>query len=408
MPIKKIIHHSKKIIKKVKKTVDAFSNPQKEAEKDTSVLLPKEETKKMIVEISLWSATKVILLVLGFLVLQNVLAQLIDTFMIFFFALFLATAFNPGVDKLEKFKIPRSIGIVILYILVIGILGIIIGGVVPILIEQVAEIANNLKDYLNDLIKNAPKDSLLAEIKPQVQESINKIQEFIDKIDKENIIESLRNYEEYLPAVKKFGNFASDAFGFLISIVNGIFNLILILLLTFFMVTEKDSLNIFFTSLFPNKYKRYISEKTNKIQRKIGEWVHGQVALFFIVGLIAFFGLKILGIKYALTLAMVAGLAEFLPYVGPILAFATAAPVAFNQSIFLGLWVIGFYAFLQILEGNVIVPVVMRKAVGLPPMVTIISMLIGWQFLGILGVILSVPLASIGSIFISDFTERKK
>ena len=130
--------------------------------------------------------------------------------------------------------------------------------------------------------------------------------------------------------------------------------------------------------------------------------------MFFIVGGIAYVGLSIIGVKYALTLAIVAGLAEFLPYIGPMIAFATAAPVAFNESMVQGFWVIGFYSALQIFEGNIIVPLIMRKAVGLPPIVTILALLIGWQFLGIIGMVLSVPLASIIAIFVEDFRERRR
>jgi sporulation integral membrane protein YtvI len=400
MPIKKILKHSKNFVDKFKSAVKNFSDNEKNLAEISDVPLPVEKEQKITVEISLWSATKVILVILGFLLLKSVLTQIFDTLLLFFFSLFLAAAFNPAVDKLEnKFKIPRSFGVIILYILVFGILSVIFSGIVPILIEQISEMSVALKNYLNDFLGGQTAGGeFFQKFWPSFSDEFT-------KLDSGKIVESIEKYAQTV--VENLGNFASNAFGAIFSVVNGIFNFALVLLLAFFMVVERDSLNKFFTSLFPKKYEKYILSKSSKVQSKIGNWVHGQFSLFFIIGAIAFLGLKILGVKYALTLAAVAGLAEFIPYLGPVIAFATAAPVAFNQSFSLGILVIIFYSFLQILEGNVIMPLVMKKAVGLSPIVTIIAMLVGWQFFGIVGVIVSVPIASILAIFISDFTGRE-
>ncbi|MFW6272909.1 MAG: AI-2E family transporter, partial [bacterium] len=317
--------------------------------------------------------------------------------------LFLAATFNPGVDILERrLKLPRSIGIIILYIIVAAILTLIIGGMIPILFEQIVEISQSLNNYL----QSAPEGSMAAQIASQYNDAIQEIQIFIEDFNLDSI--SSDQLSEW------FGTFKNSAKQIFTKIFSGVFNFILIILLAFFMVVERDSLKRFFTSLFPSRYEEYISHKIHVTQRKVAEWVHGQVALFIIIGLIAFIGLKILGVKYALTLALIAGLAEFLPYIGPVLAFATAAPVAFNQSPLLGVWVVIFYMGIQFVEGNIIVPLVMKKAVGLSPIVTIMAMLIGWQvatllqFSGVIGMILSVPVASILSIFVNYFTGRKK
>lgn len=416
MPLKKFIDKSKKILIRVRNKVQSLSKNDLPYDKNLKTSkLPEEKSQAMTVEISLWSSAKIILIVLGFLILQKALLQIAGILLIFFISLFLAAAFNPGVDWFEqKLKFPRPLGIIVLYIFVLGILSFIIGGVVPIIINQISDMATSLKDYLNNFIRNENTDSgLLGRFKTNIEG-------FLNQIDQKQLIESVQKYLQTIAS--NLASFAGNAFGIVFKVVNGIFNFILILLLTFFMVTEKNELNKFFTSLFPRKYEKYIYEKAHMVQIKIGDWVHGQIALFFIMGIITFIGLKIIGIialkagfvmetadisKYALTLALVAGLAEFLPYVGPMLAFATAAPVAFNDSLLIGVIVIGFYGFLQMLEGNIIVPLVMKKAMGLSPIVTIIAMLAGWQFLGIWGMILSIPLASIISIFVGDFTGRK-
>ncbi|MCT4591915.1 MAG: AI-2E family transporter [Candidatus Gracilibacteria bacterium] len=400
MALKKLIHHSKKAIKKVQSKVEELKSTR-EDHIAAEAKLPVSQTQRITVDISLWSATKIILVVFGFMFLQNIVKELSDILLTFFFALFIAVALGPMVDKLEsKIKMPRSIAVIFIYIFVMGFVGFIISAVVPIMIDQLTQITLDLKDYLNDYLQNGHvKDSFISKYIPHIES-------LLGQIDRQELIASAQKYLQDIAS--NLADFASNALGVAASVVNGIFNFVLILLISFFMIMERGALRQFFTLLFPRKYEKYIIIKADNVQKKISEWVHGQLMLFLIIGTIAYIGLSIIGVEYALTLAMVAGLAEFLPYIGPMLAFVTAAPVAFNMSIIKGLWVIAFYIALQMFEGNVIVPIVMKKAVGLPPLVTIIAMLIGFQFLGIIGVILSVPLASIVAIFVGDFTGRKR
>ena len=121
-----------------------------------------------------------------------------------------------------------------------------------------------------------------------------------------------------------------------------------------------------------------------------------------------FIGFKILGLEYAITLAMMGGIAELFPVIGPVLAGVPAALIAFNESPWLILWVIGIIIIAQQVEGNILIPLVMRKAVGLKPAVIIISVLIGYQIFGLLGIILAVPIATTASIFIGDYLNKEK
>jgi predicted PurR-regulated permease PerM len=139
------------------------------------------------------------------------------------------------------------------------------------------------------------------------------------------------------------------------------------------------------------------------MQEKIAKWVHGQVLLFFLIGGITYIGLQIIGVPYALTLALIAGFAEFLPYIGPPIAFLSAAPFAFGQGVETGLFVIGLYIFIQIIEGNVLVPLVMEKTVGISPIVSILAILIGFTLLGIPGAIVAIPIVAMIQIFIGDY-----
>jgi predicted PurR-regulated permease PerM len=126
----------------------------------------------------------------------------------------------------------------------------------------------------------------------------------------------------------------------------------------------------------------------------------------FIVGCLTYIGLYFLGIKYALTLALVAALLEIIPYIGPILAAIPAVILGFAQSPFLALLVILLFVVIQQLENYIIVPQVMKKTVGLNPIVIIIVMLIGAKLAGVIGIILAVPVAAAVAEFLKDIRKE--
>ena len=131
----------------------------------------------------------------------------------------------------------------------------------------------------------------------------------------------------------------------------------------------------------------------------------GQILLMLIIGVLTYIGLFFLDVKYALTLALIAGLFELIPYVGPFIALIPAAILAFIQAPLLGLLVVILYVVIQQLENYVIVPQVMKKTVGLNPIVIIIVMLIGAKLAGVIGIILSVPLTASIAEFLKDLQK---
>jgi predicted PurR-regulated permease PerM len=112
---------------------------------------------------------------------------------------------------------------------------------------------------------------------------------------------------------------------------------------------------------------------------------------------------SLLNIEYAITLGFIAGIAEFIPYIGPLITFIIGIPLAFGESIEVGIIFLIFFICLQFIEGNILVPLVMEKVIGISAITTILSLLIGYQTLGILGAIIAIPISSIISIFIFDF-----
>ncbi len=406
---KNIIKKSQKKINNLRETLKSLSisnNPEPENHSKKQKTKPIQEIKIIL---SIDSVIRAALSIFGLIALAYLLFYIKGVIILFLGALFLSAAFNPSVDKLEAYKIPRGIGILIMYIAVLGIITLIFTSLVPIIAEQVTDLAIGIKGYIQTLVNGGGGDSWL----------IRKINPFINQIwqnvDQSQILNSLSGGLTTVGTQLKY--FAENAIGAIFSLFNGIFNLILVLILTFFMVVNKRNTTHFFHSLFPRRYSEYISEKTKEVSIRIGEWIRGQVLLALAMSMLTFIVFTILGLNFALTLAMVSAMAEFVPYLGPLITFLSAALIALNQDPILLLWLFPAYAAIQFVEGNIMVPLIVGRSVGLNPIVVLFALLSGATIglnlggsvaLAIVGMIVSVPLANIISIFVEEYTGRNK
>lgn len=365
--------------------------------------------KEMRVSLSIDSIVKATMAVLGVIGFAYLLFYLKSIIILFLVALFLAAAFNPAVDRLQQYKIPRGLGIFIVYLIVLGIITLIFTSLVPIIAEQVSSLAYSVRDMIQNIVSGQGGDSWFIR---KIQPVANQIWQ---NVDQAQILNSLTTSLREVGS--KLTSFAGNAIGAIFTVFNGIFNLLLVLIITFFMVVNKQHTSNFFHSLFPHKYSGYISQKTKEVSIKIGEWIRGQVLLALAMGLLTFIVFSIIGINYALTLAMVSALAEFIPYLGPLITFLSATLIALNQDPVLVLWLIPAYAVMQFLEGNIMVPLIVGRSVGLNPVVVIFALMagatIGYNLgdgigLALVGMIIAVPMANIISIFVADYTGKNK
>jgi len=129
--------------------------------------------------------------------------------------------------------------------------------------------------------------------------------------------------------------------------------------------------------------------------------------LMFFIFILTYVVLLLLGVKFALVLALIAGILELIPFVGPIISAVPAIIIAFSQSPLLAVLVVILYFVVQQLENNILVPKIMQKAVGLNPIITIVVILIGAKLSGIMGAILAVPVATVVSMLLSDWQESR-
>jgi predicted PurR-regulated permease PerM len=351
------------------------------------------------VDLSTASVVRATLAIFGLLALAWFLLAISDKIILFFIAAFLAVAFDPFVDRLQSWRVPRSIGILLIYIIFIGGFGLVISSFVPILATEIPNIVNQTLGWLQSSF--GIDTSLIREQLIQFQNYLASIQQNL----------SQENIKIGLDVLNTIG---TNALAALRSVAGGVFSFGLVLVIAFFMVVEEDGIKQFLITLFPKKYHRYIVEKASAVENKFGGWLRGQIVLMVVVGVLTFLALKILGVHYAATLGTWAGLTELIPYVGPILAGIPALVIALSQGgWFLLVVVIALYIAIQQFEGNVIVPLVMKKAVGLSPVVIMFAMLVGASFGDyglnqIVGIILSVPLATAISIFVQDYADKRK
>ncbi|MCK5085786.1 AI-2E family transporter, partial [Candidatus Parcubacteria bacterium] len=209
-------------------------------------------------------------------------------------------------------------------------------------------------------------------------------------------------------ASKALKDITSNIIVGVLSLLGGILSAILMLVISFYLVVEKDGVEKFVQTIIPAESRPQALRIIKKVEVKLGKWFMGQLFLGFVVGLLSFIGLTILGVPYALVLAIIAGAMELIPYIGPTLSSIPAIIIAFTISPILAILVFALYFIIQQLENYLLVPKVMERSVGLHPVVIIIAMLIGGQIAGVLGIILAIPVTTIASIVLEDIYSHKE
>jgi predicted PurR-regulated permease PerM len=339
--------------------------------------------KSQLITISPGTILRVVFIILILLFLYLI----IDVIAIFLFALIIASAISPAVNFLEKIKIPRVLGTLIVYIIVIGILGFLISLVIPPVAQDIKTLSSNLPNYIESL----------SDKFESIQKASTKYRDFITQF--QNFLAGLGDL------LRKS---ASNLFSAAINIFGGIFSFFIALVISFYLSVQKRGVQRTLTSIVPHQHRDYILSLWERSQKKLGRWLQGQLFLGIIVGVLVYIGLHFLGIKYALLLAILAGILEIFPYIGPVLAAIPAIIIGFLQTPILGLWVLILYVVVQQLENHLIVPLVIGKIVKLNPVIVILALLVGAKLGGIPGMILAVPITAVLAEFFRDLIKRRK
>ena len=308
--------------------------------------------------------------------------------LLLYISILFAIGFSPVVRLIERqrllrvdSRVPRWVAILILYVLIIGAFVSVGFMVVPPLIEQ----ARALWDALPDMLQRG--------------------QEYLVRV---GIIDRPITLRQ---AVEQAEGAGTDAVGRVVSgvlgFVGGIFGLLTILILTFYLLVESESLFEAFVRLFPRPARARVAVVSRHITIKVSAWLTGQLVLAAVIGISAAIGLGLMRVPYFYVLALIAGIGEMIPVIGPLLAAIPAIAVAATVSPAKVLGVIIFFVVQQQFENHVLVPKVMERQVGVSPVIVIVALLIGGSLLGIVGAILAVPTAAIFQVIFQELQAER-
>lgn len=302
-----------------------------------------------------------------------------DILVILLGAIVVAAAIEPLANRLQRYRLPRAVSVIAVYVAVLAVLALVITLVFPIIFQQVSQLYQALPHLLlvlQEVVGGVLPGSSTA-LAEQLQGGVARIADTFGNIGL-NVFQQTRSV---------FGNIVSVVFVFVIAL---------------YLVIEENALMKFFRIIVPVEHQTYVHNALERVQYRLGRWVLGQITLGVIVGVTVALGLTLLGVPYALALGLLAGVLEIIPYIGPILAGLSATIVAFSVSWVLGVATLVFFFLVQQAESHFVIPNVMKKATGLNPLVTLIAVLLGARLAGVAGIILSIPVATMIGIFFSD------
>lgn len=323
------------------------------------------------------NSTKIILKVFGIALVLAFVWFIRDILLLLLLSLILASAMDPMVEYFnQRGKIPRAVSVLSVYVTVFGLAALVVYLLVPPAVHQLRLLSAKWPEYLGQINQLIPAGLFEAD--------------------------SLSDFIKTLSGNKE-GGILSHTFG----VFNGFFSFITVLVISFYLVAEEKGMKKFIATLLPIQHQAFTMQLVEKIQRKMGLWVLGQIILSVVIFAATFIGLTILGVDYALFLALLAGMLEIVPYIGPFVSAVPAVFFAFIQSPPLGLAVGILYILVQKAEGYVLVPKVMEKTVGTSPLVVLLALLVGFKLAGVLGLLISVPLASAVTVVIQELSASK-
>jgi predicted PurR-regulated permease PerM len=206
-----------------------------------------------------------------------------------------------------------------------------------------------------------------------------------------------------------FGVFSQAllVFQYFLTVISGLLDVLMILLLALYITTDGPRIGRYLRAFLPPDRHEQAARITSRIFIRLGGWVSGQILLCLIIGTMSWLGLTVIGVPYAVVLALIAGIMEAVPNIGPIIAAVPAILIAALYSPWQALLVAILYLVIQQLENYVIVPRVMSKAVELHPLAVLLALMIGGELMGVLGAVLAVPVTAAVSVVVDEIRSER-
>lgn len=315
-----------------------------------------------------------------------------DLLLVVLTSIVIASFVESAIPHMRKVGLNRIWGVVLLYAVTLLILAGLFYLFAPLLITEVYNFSNFLSTYI-------PGISFLSYFQ---SEAFSGAKDIVDTISSNLSVGAL------LSVSKAFiSNLSGGFFSTLSVAFGGIFNFVLIVVISFYLSIQEKGIENFLRIIVPIQYENYAVDLWNRSSRKIGFWIKGQAVLGFVVGVLIYLVLSLLGIEYALLLSIIAGVMELVPY-GIIVALIPAFSFSFVSSgLSSALMVAGAYLIIHQFEVFLFTPLIIKQVVGLSPVVIILSALAGYELGGFWGVLLAIPVAVVVMEYLTDLEKDK-
>lgn len=341
-----------------------------------------------------------------------------DVILVVLVAVVIASGMEPLISWFNKHKISRVPAAIISYVGIVSIFAGIMFFFIPPVLDQAASFITELPKYLesttlwNPLNISDEDISTSQKITQTISEGVNNPSQLVADAQnqiKANLPSTSFGLGDLVKSIQGISSNVSNGFVKIVStIFGGLLSFILIIVLSFYLLVKEDGVINFLRLVTPIKKEKYVTDLWKRSQRKIGQWMQGQFLLGVLVAVLLYLGLTILGVKNALFLAVIAGCFEIIPVFGPILSAIPGILIAFvDGGITMAILVLGLYTIVQQFESHLIYPLVIRKVVGVSPVIVILALIIGAKLAGFLGIVLSVPMVSALMEFVDDIEKRK-
>lgn len=283
-----------------------------------------------------------------------------------FVSFLLMTILEPLVKLFVRLKIHRSLAVIITYILVFGVLGGVIATIAPVLVRETSSFISALPEYLSKTNIGPSFDGILSGLAQQLGGVLN----------------------------------------FTFSIFSNVFSLITVLVFSFYMLLGYNGIRNQVILLLGEKGGKKVNRLISSIEERLGKWSRGQLLLMLAVAVGNYIGYLLLGIPFALPLALLTGIFEIVPVLGPIISAIPGVLIGFGISPLTGIGAAAVAFIVNQLENYVLVPKIMQKSTGVSPLLILISIAIGAKLAGVAGVIIAVPFVITLQVILKEYSGK--
>ncbi len=330
-----------------------------------------------VLDISWATILKISLTLLGFYILYLVR----DLLLLFLFALVISLLLDPVIDFLQKRKIPRTVATLSVFFVIFGLLAFSVLVIVQFFITEIRDFFMFFPQYFD------------------------KVSPFFSGLG----MEAFRDMETFISTTANtLEGMADNIFSALFSIFGGIFSTFFVVTIAIFLSLEEKMVERILCLLSPKKYEEYVLTLWQRCEQKVSGWFGVKILGGIFVGVASYIAFLLFNVKYPFSLALMAGILDFIPIVGPLIAGAFAFLVVCGDSLTKAIFIVLFFILIQQVEGNIVTPILTKKFIGLPPVLVLVSLAIGGSLWGIMGAILVIPLTGILYEFVRDFLKKRK